>query len=87
LINEETIAYCEYNNNSYRIYFNLSNIHNFNENDLQLTMFHEITHCELGMDHSPDENNYMYAYYNEQTLEEARVQFVNNIESFCSSKE
>jgi hypothetical protein len=51
------------------------------------TMMHELSHCYLGVDHSPDPGNFMYAYENYLPIDVVLIQLRDLLIDHCSSKE
>lgn len=47
------------------------------------TAVHELNHCYLNMDHSPDPNSVMYAYENFLTKEEVTKQLIEILKEHC----
>lgn len=81
------IGVCISNGVDFRIYFDKKYwLLSKNSERYQLFM-HEASHCYLGIDHSPDEYNYMY-YAQEHYLSEDIVykQVINDIKKSCNKQ-
>lgn len=58
---------------------------NTTEDDRKEIMYHELSHCVLDLDHSPDPKNYMYAYDSHLTITDTINQVISDIKGKCNA--
>lgn len=81
------IGYCQQNSNGYSIRIDKRYWYNTSDINKQTLLFHEKSHCVLGMDHSKNINNYMYEKM-EDNLDHFMLynQIRNDIIEHCKEK-
>lgn len=79
----QMIGLCKIDPVSFEIYIDEKYFLQANDLDRKTTVFHELTHCMLGIDHSEDSKDYMYYMKNGITENQLYAQVRSNFKKRC----
>lgn len=80
-------AECGFNSRYWFINVSPSYWNRIGEEDRAQLMYHELSHCILRMDHSPDPENYMYYKTTPVTKIMAQLQVLQDAKDICHDQE
>lgn len=81
-----TIGYCAPLLNGYQIVIDKDFWNRASLEDRSNLMYHELTHCVLGVQHSSDEKNYMYPVIHHMTFNEVYSQADKYMKDYCNDR-